>query len=127
MFKAIQSYIMKSKFSDHTVNRRSHSLHDVYAIMLEQQAHLDVTSTKVTQPTTLKSCIPYLYLVVCEFNHVVSSTYRLCYIVPCRSPCRSPVVPPVVPPGLSPWHSPLKFPLTFPPGLPPWPSPLAFP
>ena len=69
---------MKSKFGDHTVDRRSHSLHDVYAIMLgglpgwiknkynmflqvlltiEQQA-LNVTSTKVTQPNTLKSCMP---------------------------------------------------------------------
>ena len=25
---------MKAKFGDHTVNRRSHGLHDVYAIML---------------------------------------------------------------------------------------------
>jgi len=27
-------------------------------LAIEQQAHLDVTSTKVNQPNTLKSCMP---------------------------------------------------------------------
>jgi len=46
-------------------------------LTIEQHAHLDVTSTKVTQPNTLKSCITYLYLDVCEFKHIVFSTFHI--------------------------------------------------
>jgi len=31
-------------------------------LTIGQQAHLDVTSTKVNQPNKLKACMPYLYI-----------------------------------------------------------------
>jgi len=64
-------------------------------LTIEQQAHLDVTSTKVTQQNTLKSCIPYLYLVVCEFKHVVFSTFH--------------ILRPCLPPGLKKWNKLLQL------------------